>query len=94
MTRLIIGTDDAAIAALLPKLREEDPAGEIQLKSARDFDPKRLSDAPKVYVVGDFPEIVEAYGDRVQSVVQTEAAQPAPADEVAEVTGMTSKKRK
>lgn len=75
MTHLIIGTDDVAIAALRSQLREDDPVTEIQLKSARDFDKDHLSDAPKVYVVGDFPEIVAAYGDRIQNVKSPEVAE-------------------
>lgn len=87
MTHLIIGTDDAAIGTLRAQLREADPAAEIQLKSARDFDPQSLSDAPKVYVVGDFPEIVAAYGDRVQGQAITGT------DAVADETTTTSKKK-
>lgn len=88
MTHLIIGTCDAAIAALRTELREADPSAEIQLKTARDFDPERLSDAHKVYIVGDFPEIATAYGDRVQRVVSLEKAEATTADSA------PSKKRK
>lgn len=99
MTHLVIGTDDALIASLREKLRGEDPSSEIQLKSARDFDAAQLSDAPKVYVVGYFPDIVAAYGEKVVENVLTDAEKQQMADDAAkaeavsdEVTASTKKR--
>ena len=69
---LIIGTDGDKISALVAKIRQVDQTGEIQLQHAAEFNPDRLSPASKVYVVGDFPHIVTAYGDKVQKLEDIE----------------------
>lgn len=56
---------DAGKAAGLIRLAA-DKTTEIHLRSAKRF--KGVEDCKAVYIVGDYPEIAEAYGDKATTV--------------------------
>lgn len=75
----------AAMTALAADLRGKNPGHEIGLRSASHFRLEEYEDAEVVHVIGDFPDIVEAYEANEVKVVKhkapTEKAEKAAAKE-------------
>lgn len=58
---LIYGEDNAKMKAMAAELRAKDKTISINLRSARMFDGRQVEAAKTVYVIGNFPHVVEAY---------------------------------